>query len=391
MLLNKIKTSSLALLAFTAGILSLLAIPSAADAHEIRPAIINLSYTSSEEASKNSDLSVDMVVNLESLIADIGPDHEDTETSENAVQYNALRALDEQALAMEFENFKERFLSNITITSNEGRALPLSISNVAIQAVGDTANPRDTTIKMNTALSNAESSVQWQWSKSFGEAIVRANSDKVDLDYATLLSPGQTSDAIEFTQASTQSVLSVLSNYIVVGFEHILPKGLDHILFVIGLFLLTTRFRSLVLQITTFTVAHSITLALGATGVLSVPASIVEPLIALSIVFVCVENFLTKKLNRWRIAMVFLFGLLHGLGFASVLGEFGLDNNHFVTALLGFNIGVELGQIAVVTVCFACIGFWFGNKDYYHSRITRPLSVVIGCVGLYWFIERVFL
>ena len=114
-----------------------------------------------------------------------------------------------------------------------------------------------------------------------------------------------------------------------------------------------------------------------------------EPLIAASIVYVAVENFYSKTLNLRRSIIVFCFGLLHGLGFASVLVEFGLPVQQFVPALVGFNIGVELGQISIVLILFGFIGYWFNTKNWYRKLITLPISSVVGLIGLYWFFERV--
>ncbi len=123
----------------------------------------------------------------------------------------------------------------------------------------------------------------------------------------------------------------------------------------------------------------------------TIPGSIVEPLIAASIVYVAVENILTDGLSRWRPFVIFGFGLLHGLGFASVLGEYGLPSNQFFPALIGFNIGVELGQLTVIAIAFAAVGYWFRDKPWYRARIAIPASVLIALVGAYWFVERVFL
>lgn len=180
----------------------------------------------------------------------------------------------------------------------------------------------------------------------------------------------------------------VIQQYVVLGFTHILPKGLDHILFVLGLFLLSTRAKPLLLQVTAFTVAHSITLALSIYGVVSLPSNIVEPLIALSIAYVAIENLVVRDYRPWRPAIVFAFGLLHGLGFAGVLQELGLPREQFATALLAFNVGVELGQLAVIFGAFLAVGLWFGRKEWYYGRVTLPASIVIAFVGLYWTIER---
>ena len=111
--------------------------------------------------------------------------------------------------------------------------------------------------------------------------------------------------------------------FIKAGFEHIIPQGLDHILFVLGLFFSSLKFRPLIIQVTAFTLAHSITLALAAAGLVQVQSYIVEPIIALSIVWVAVENTVFKKTTKWRPMVVFSFGLLHGLGFAALLTQYG--------------------------------------------------------------------
>ena len=110
-----------------------------------------------------------------------------------------------------------------------------------------------------------------------------------------------------------------------------------------------------------------------------------------SIVFVAVENILRPQLGVWRTAVVFFFGLLHGLGFASVLGELGGGQANFIARLIGFNIGVEIGQLAVILAAFLLVGIWFGKKEWYRARIAIPASLVIAAIGAYWFVERVFL
>jgi hypothetical protein len=175
--------------------------------------------------------------------------------------------------------------------------------------------------------------------------------------------------------------------YLILGFEHILPAGIDHVLFVLGLFLLTTRLGPLLWQVTAFTIAHSVTLALAIYGVVDLPAHVVEPLIALSIACVAVENILTTNLKPWRPAVVFLFGLLHGMGFAGVLRELGLPREDFVAALVLFNVGVEFGQLAVIALAFLAVG-WFRHRWWYRRAITIPASCVIAAIGLYWAVTR---
>jgi len=180
----------------------------------------------------------------------------------------------------------------------------------------------------------------------------------------------------------------IAQQYLVLGYTHILPKGLDHILFVLGLFLLSPRLETMLLQVTAFTVAHSLTLGLSIYGLVSLPSRLVEPLIALSIAYVALENLVTRELKPWRLALVFLFGLLHGLGFAGVLRELGLPRGEFLTGLLTFNLGVEGGQLTVIAAAMLMV--WpFKTKAWYHHRVVIPASLVIAAIGLYWTFLRI--
>jgi len=197
------------------------------------------------------------------------------------------------------------------------------------------------------------------------------------------------SDTLDLTnQFRPVSGIDVALEYLKLGYTHILPKGTDHILFVLGLFLLTMRIRPILMQVTTFTIAHSITLGLSMYGFVSLPSRVVEPLIALSIAYVAVENLITHELKPWRLALVFSFGLLHGMGFAGVLKELGLPRSEFLTALLTFNLGVEGGQLTVIAIACLCV-MWFRRQDWYHQRIVMPASMVIATIGVYWTIARV--
>lgn len=179
--------------------------------------------------------------------------------------------------------------------------------------------------------------------------------------------------------------------YVWLGFTHILPGGLDHVLFVLGLFLLSRRARPMLLQVTTFTVAHSLTLGLGLYGLVTIPSSVVEPLIAVSIAVVAIENLLVAEVRGSRILLVFAFGLLHGLGFAGALRDLRLPASEFVPALLGFNAGVELGQLAVIGAAWGLVGRRFAGRPWYRQRIVLPASLGIACMGLMWAVQRLHL
>ena len=182
-------------------------------------------------------------------------------------------------------------------------------------------------------------------------------------------------------------MLGAAVRYARLGFRHIVPEGTDHALFVLGLFLLTPSVRPLLLQVTAFTAAHTITLTLAALGLVRAPASVVEPAIALSIAFVAVENLFERKLRPWRIAVVFLFGLVHGLGFAAGLLELDVPVAQRATAIAGFSIGVEGGHLAVLAAAFLLLG-WTRGKPWYRTRVEVPLSVAIGAIACWWAVQR---
>lgn len=179
----------------------------------------------------------------------------------------------------------------------------------------------------------------------------------------------------------------IARQYLVLGYTHILPKGRDHILFVLGIFLLSPRLKPMLLQVTAFTIAHSITLALSIYGVVSLASRIVEPLIAFSIAYVAIENLVTRELKPWRLALVFMFGLLHGLGFAGVLRELGLPRDEFLTGLLTFNLGVEGGQLTVILFASIVVAP-FVKRGWYRQRVVIPVSLAIAAIAIYWTIAR---
>lgn len=177
--------------------------------------------------------------------------------------------------------------------------------------------------------------------------------------------------------------------YIRFGFLHILPLGLDHVLFVLGLYLGTRGLKALLLFVSSFTVAHSTTLILSSFGAVRLAATVVEPLIVLSIAWVAIENLLFGQVRRYRAAVVFAFGLLHGLGFASALRELGLPPTHFLTALLSFNVGVELGQLAVIAAALLLTGR-FRSRTWYRTAVVMPGSAAIAVLALLWTAQWLF-
>lgn len=206
---------------------------------------------------------------------------------------------------------------------------------------------------------------------------IAASADSLNARLARLRAPG-----------TAASGTRLFGRFIQVGYVHILPYGLDHILFVLGLFFFSTRLRPLFLQVTAFTVAHSITLGLALLGIFSLSPALVEPLIALSIAVIGLENVFFRQVRASRWLIVFVFGLVHGMGFAGVLRNFGFPEGGFWPALIGFNVGVELGQISVIALAF-CLTFFWRKKPWYFKRVVVPVSLAISAAGLYWAIQRI--
>ncbi|MYC80978.1 MAG: HupE/UreJ family protein [Acidobacteria bacterium] len=182
---------------------------------------------------------------------------------------------------------------------------------------------------------------------------------------------------------------ATFTSFIRSGFVHVVPLGMDHILFVLGLFLLSRHWKPLLLQVTAFTLAHTLTLGMAATGVVHVPASVVEPIIAGSIVVIALENIFYPRYTSWRLLVVFVFGLVHGLGFAGALSQLDLPAAALLVGLLGFNLGVELGQLTVIAAGLL-LTIWLRDPDRYRKAVVIPGSLAIAAMGAYWMIERVF-
>lgn len=366
----------------------LIAAFSSAFAHEVRPAIADVLLD-------GQTIEIEVEVNLEAILAGINLSvTEDTNDAPpaQAAAYNALRALPDDALATRFEPEWPGLRDQLVLTVNgESIADRLTLKAITVTPEADTELPRDTVLTLAATLDAGTDAIQIGWARQLGPLVVRQTGVPVEEAYTGYLTNGAVSEPISASAGSAVSMSQTFFDFIFIGYQHIIPKGLDHILFVLGLFFLSLQWRPLVYQITAFTLAHTVTLALATLGYVSIPAFIVEPLIAASIVYVAVENIFSRGISPWRTWVVFGFGLLHGLGFASVLGEAGLNPTLLVPSLIGFNIGVEFGQLTVIAVSFLAVGVWFGDKSWYRSAIATPASLLIAAVGAFWFFERVFL
>ncbi|WP_366522975.1 HupE/UreJ family protein [uncultured Tateyamaria sp.] len=349
-------------------------------------------------------LRLDVRANIEAQLSGIDLDAvADTDNAENAADYDALRALSGADVAARAPDLVDVW-NALPIVTVDGAPLTLVLDTVTVPEVANQELARVSDIALSAAVPAETKQITVAWPDGAGDLILRQQG--VDAPYTGLISGGGNSGAISVSGGDAASGWQTFGAYIPVGFDHILPKGLDHILFVLGLFFLSTRIGPLLWQVTAFTLAHTVTLALGALGLVNIPGSIVEPLIAASIVYVAIENIFARGLSTWRPVIIFGFGLLHGLGFASVLGEFGLPDGQFIPALIGFNIGVELGQLTVIAL--AAIALWLGVRaarmsdlegqeetitDY--NVMFRAWSVtgslIIAVIAIYWVIERTLL
>ncbi|BAV34862.1 membrane protein [Sulfuricaulis limicola] len=362
--------------------LLLLVVANGARAHEIRPAIATVSFSAER-------YDIELSANMEAVIAGVSPQHKDTDESPNAQTYNQLRDLPPAVLEGKIREFLPRYFEGIEIRFDEAR-LPPALCSITVPEVGDTARARLTLLHLCGAVPAGARVFRWGYAADFGESIVRLPAASGGDPVALWLKNGARSEPYILGVGLQQKTrLEVAAQYTVLGFTHILPKGLDHILFVLGLFLLSTRWKPLLVQVTAFTLAHTLTLGLSIYGIVSLSPAIVEPLIAASIAYVAIENLVTSELKPWRAFVVFGFGLLHGLGFAGVLHEIGLPRSEFLTALLTFNLGVELGQLTVITLAWLLIGLWWKTKSWYRARLVLPLSALIAATGVYWTIERI--
>ena len=355
----------------------------------VRPALAHpLTFTEVTLALRDDGtFEADLIYDLDALALGVPVDTDDAELAA------ALENLPPDGLAARVAGLRRLFERRVRVRF-DGRPAPFEVS------FPDYGTPRATdaeiptvlglTARLTGAVPEGASTVGFFASRAFGEVHLTVVDAGRAVEVRSVLEAGARSDPLDLTgPVEPPGRLEVAARYTRLGFVHIVPEGLDHILFVLGLFLLSARLRPLVWQVTAFTVAHAATLSLAALGVVALAPGLVEPLIALSIAYVAIENVLTDRLTRWRPAVVFGFGLLHGLGFAGVLGELGLPERERLLALVTFNAGIELGQLAVIAAAAGSLG-WFRSKPWYRRRLAVPVSAVIGLVGVTWAIERTF-
>ena len=351
-----------------------------ASAHEMRPAIATLTV------SDQGVLSVALETNLEAWLAGVNPTLSDTDDSPNAAQYDALRAMDADDLQAVFLPRMREFADRIHIEV-EGVSIAMTVTLHEVIMESDPELPRLSVVRLVGGLPDQAQAFRYRVDEQLPNTAVRFLRAEQEPQVA-FVKHAETSPQFSLDGSVTRSVAAIVWDYVELGFTHILPRGIDHIVFILGLTLMSKRLVDLVIQVTAFTVAHSVTLALGLYGVLNLSPAIVEPLIAASIVYIAVENCWHQRVGLSRAFVVFVFGLLHGMGFAGVLTELGLPERDFVVGLLSFNLGVELGQLAIIALAYFSVGIWLLHKAWYRRAVAIPVSLCIGGLGMYWLIER---
>ncbi len=365
----------------------LLTVAAPARCDVVKPALVEISVHSTGTAR------IEVRASIEALLTGINARYRNTQDAPNAAAYDALRVLPAEELRLAFAAFESRFLDAVSLEF-DGRPATVSLESVRIPPAGYTKVPRISTVMLEAEVAPGVRSVTWYYPASFGDQAVRVRQvDEVQRRWHwsewQWIREDRASEPFSLTEVfSRPPWYRTAWQYLRLGFAHIVPRGTDHMLFVLGLFLFSTRLRPLLWQVTMFTLAHTLTLGLAMAGVVEIPARVVEPLIALSIAYVGIENLWARRLGNHRLALVFAFGLLHGIGFAEVLQDFGMPRESFVTALVGFNIGVEAGQLTLLAACYFLVGWFMRDPTGYRRYIAVPGSAVIGVLGLIWTVER---
>lgn len=371
-------------------LLGMLLIPVTLQADVVKPTMIDITVHA------DGRVTLEMHVSIEALLTGINNRYRNTQDAPQAKDYDALRALQAAELIKHFKPFQNQLLDKIALKFDD-KKVTLRIIDVEIPEPGYQKVPRASVIFMEGEVPRASRHLTWYFPKQFSNNAVRVKqvdeereqwrwSDWVWLRDDLPSAPFPVEEGFV-----KKPLLQVIASYINLGFVHIIPIGLDHILFVVGISLLSMRLRPLLSQVTMFTLAHSITLALAAYGLFELPARFVEPLIALSIAYIGIENLFSQQVQKRRLFLVFGFGLLHGLGFAGVLNDFGMPPGDYATALISFNVGVELGQIAIIVLTVFILAGWLASKAWYRYVVVVPVSGLISVLGLLWTIDRLML
>ena len=353
--------------------------------HEIKPSIADFTYD-------ENFLNIKIRLNAELILSNIDASKiSNTNSSSLSDIYDKLRILNKIELEELFKSSWQEISTNIDIKINN-ETKKINLINIEVEDIKNFEISRDTHIYLQVLLNNNSEYFTFSWIKKYGPIILRENNnDKLEDELFTeYLQSGIESNQFSFNEKNFKNTLNSFINFFVLGVEHIIPKGLDHILFIFGLFLFSSSLKKLITQITIFTIAHSITLIFVSLSLMKINPQIVEPIIALSIVYVGIENIFKNYVKEYlRYVVILFFGLLHGLGFALVLSDIGYRSTDLFINLISFNIGIEVAQISLVLVLYLFIALNFAKSKNYRIFFQVPSSILISSIGLYWFFERI--
>ncbi len=351
----------------------------------VKPALVEISIYSDKKVNIVIDLS------LEALMTGIGTQYKNTTDAPNSAQYDTLRSLTAYDLREQFKAFETEFLSYILLTIN-GRPQQLTLTSAKVDIVGYKKRPRKTLLTYSTQLRKWPRTLSWQYNKAYGDSALRYQVYKegeYNWSQWRWLRNDATSGVIDINHPEPITTMQRMLQFVSIGFDHVIPLGWDHILFIIGMALSSLMWRRLLLLVSVFTLAHTLTLGLAMLGIVAISGRIIEPLIAFSIAYVAIENLLSNQSIKRKSIIVFLFGLVHGLGFASMLKSFKMSSDNFLTTLISFNVGVELAQIVIVISVVSTLFFIKSLNLNYKKIVIIPTSIVISLIGIWWGIERI--
>jgi len=350
----------------------------------IKPALAEISVFDDNTIELKIDFSV------EAVISEIGTKYKNTTESPNSDRYDYLRGLPAEDLKKEFLLFSDTFVGGFDLKMN-GVKIDLVMDDVFVDIIGYKKRPRKAIVTYKSSIDNWPKTVAWKYNEVYGDSAFRwqfYKKDEYNWSKWKWLRNGKPSGSIEIGESQPRSDFESLRDFSVIGFDHVIPLGLDHILFIIGMALVFISWKKTIILVTSFTLAHTITLGMSMYKLIDIPGSIIEPLIAFSIAYVAIENLLTKPNFIRKVVVVFFFGLVHGMGFASMLKEFDMDKSSFIYSLIGFNIGVEVAQVIIISlvgVSLFIVKYMGGNG---RNIITIPASILVAIFGIWMGIDR---
>ena len=353
--------------------------------HEIKPSIIDYKI-------EENNILLNIRLNAELILSDIDASKiTDTNSSSFSDIYDSLRLLTEDKLRELFIESWADIQSKINFNIND-ETRKLEFLDLVIETNKNFEISRESIVYLKFSINEDAEFFTFKWDEKFGPIIIREIDDLKDDDdlYTEYLQSGLKTDKIFIKERNVKSIFKSIVDYFILGIQHIIPKGLDHILFIVGLFFFSVNLRPLLIQVTMFTIAHSITLIFVTVSFININPLIVEPIIALSIAYVGIENIFKKYVKEYlRYFIIFFFGLLHGLGFALVLSDIGYQSSKLILNLISFNLGIEAAQLLIILFLYFVIGVTFSNKKYYKYIFQIPVSLFIALVGIYWFFDRI--